>query len=68
MPQFKIDGKFLEIIMNIVYEQNVQLLNIICEEEEMNPKQIQKLIPNRFELKKQLLEYIAENAPETIKK
>ena len=34
----------------------------------MNPKQIPKLIPNRFELKKQLLEYIAENAPETIKK
>ena len=59
MHLYNIDGKFLEIIVNLIYEQNIQLLDIICQEEELNILKIQKLIPNQFELKKQLLEYIS---------
>lgn len=59
--KYSIDGKFLEIIVNLVYEQNLQLLEIICEEEELNKVQIRKLIPNQFILKKQLLEFIHTN-------
>lgn len=56
-----IDGKFLEIIVNLVYEQNLQLLEIICQEEQLNKVHIRKLLPNQFELKKQLIQYIDIN-------
>ena len=54
-----VDGKFLEIILNIVYEQNIQLLEIISREEDVSKLTLQKLLPNQYEMKKQLLKYLS---------
>lgn len=58
MPSFKMDIKFLEIIVNLVREQNEQLLSIISEEEHISKKELAIFIPTKFELKAQLLDYL----------
>lgn len=57
MPPYKLDKKFLEILINLVRDQNVQLLEIIAEEENMSKRELTTFIPTRFMLKKMLLEH-----------
>lgn len=54
MPVYKIDKKFLEIIINLVREQNEQLLTIIAENENVSKRSLAPLIPTKFELKQML--------------
>lgn len=50
-----INVKFLEILMNIVYEQNRQLLQIIAETEELSYRDVMRLLPSPYEIKKSIL-------------
>lgn len=58
MPAYKMDVKFLEIIINLVREQNEQLLAIISEEENISKKDLAKFVPTTFTLKALLLDYL----------
>jgi hypothetical protein len=49
--------KFLEILCNLVHEQNTQLLTIICTQEDIDIKKAFKMLPSRYEIKKQLVNY-----------
>jgi hypothetical protein len=51
---YNINVKFLEILTNLVREQNMQLLQILCEEENLNYRELVKDIPSRFELKRMM--------------
>jgi hypothetical protein len=49
-----INVKFIEIIVNLVREQNMQLIQIIAEEEKLSYLELTKLIPSTYQLKKEL--------------
>jgi hypothetical protein len=49
-----INVKFIEILVNLVREQNMQLIQIIAEEEKLNYLELIKLIPSTYQLKKEL--------------
>lgn len=56
MPPYKLDKKFLEILVNLVRDQNVQLMDIIAEEENISRRELSEFIPTRFMLKKMLVD------------
>lgn len=49
-----INVKFIEILINLVREQNIQLIQIIAQEENLNYLDMIKLIPSTYQLKKEL--------------
>jgi hypothetical protein len=49
-----INVKFIEILVNLVREQNMQLIKIIAEEEKLNYLELAKLVPSTYHLKKEL--------------
>jgi hypothetical protein len=49
-----INVKFIEILVNLVREQNMQLIQIIANEEKLNYLELVKLIPSTYQLKKEL--------------
>jgi hypothetical protein len=49
-----INVKFIEILVNLVREQNIQLIQIIAQEENLNYLDMIKLIPSTYQLKKEL--------------
>ena len=49
-----INVKFIEILVNLVREQNMQLIQIIAEEEKLSYLELIKLIPSTYQLKKEL--------------
>lgn len=55
MQPYKVDKKFLEILVNLVREQNEQLLSAIAEDKEINKRHLQRFLPSKFELKEMLL-------------
>lgn len=55
---YTLDGKYLEIIMNIIREQNLQLLNIIADNEKISKKTLLELIPTKFIMKSEILSYV----------
>lgn len=61
MHPYKIDAKFLEIIINLIREQNEQLLSIIAEEEEVSKRVLVPFLPLRHELMHQLNVFVASS-------
>lgn len=57
-----INVKVLEILCNIIQEQNIQLLQLISQEENIDLKELSKLIPSRYEIKKMLNNYCLEKS------
>lgn len=57
-----INVKVLEILCNIIQEQNIQLLQLISQEENIDLKELSKLIPSRYEIKKMLNSYCLEKS------
>ncbi len=57
----KLDGKFLEILVNIIRDQNIQLLSEIAENEGVNKKDLLKMIPLKFTLKSELMSFVAKD-------
>lgn len=51
MDKTDINVKFLEILVNIVREQNMQMLKIIAEEENLDIRELIKLVPTNYQLK-----------------
>lgn len=49
-----INVKFIEVLVNLVREQNMQLVQIIAEEEKLSYLELAKLIPSTYQLKKEL--------------
>jgi predicted transcriptional regulator len=49
-----INVKFIEILVNLVREQNMQLIQIIAEEEKLSYLELIKLVPSTYQLKKEL--------------
>lgn len=49
-----INVKFIEVLVNLVREQNMQLIQIIAEEEKLNYLELLKLVPSIYQLKKEL--------------
>lgn len=49
-----INVKFIEILVNLVRDQNMQLIQIIANEEKLNYLELAKLIPSTYQLKKEL--------------
>ena len=49
-----INIKFIEILVNLVREQNLQLIQIIAEEEKLNYLELIKLVPSTYQLKKEM--------------
>ena len=60
-----INVKLLEILCNIVQEQNTQLLQVISKEENIDLRELSKLIPSRYEIKKMLNNYCLEKSNST---
>lgn len=58
MQEYKLDVKFLEIIVNLVREQNEQLLTIVAEQEKISKKKLAVYIPTKFALKQMILQYL----------
>jgi hypothetical protein len=58
MQEYKLDVKFLEIIVNLVREQNEQLLTIVAEQEKISKKKLAMYIPTKFALKQMILQYL----------
>jgi predicted transcriptional regulator len=54
MDKTDINIKFLEILVNIVREQNMQLLKIIAEEENLDIRELVKLVPTNYQLKQNI--------------
>lgn len=50
----KINVKFIEVLVNLVHEQNLQLIQIIAKEENLNYLELAKLVPSTYQLKKEL--------------
>jgi len=63
MPPYKIDVKFLEIIVNLVREQNEQLLIIISENENLSKRDLAAFIPSKFALKDMMLALLNGQEP-----
>ena len=57
--------KLLEILCNIVHEQNTQLLQIISVEENIDLRELSKLLPSRYEIKKMLINHRFEKSNST---
>lgn len=55
----------LEILCNLIQEQNIQLLQIISQDENIDLKELSKLIPSRYEIKKMLTNYRCEKSNST---
>lgn len=51
MDKTDINVKFLEILINIIREQNIQLLKIIAEEEKLDLRELIKLVPSNYQIK-----------------
>ena len=49
-----INVKFIEILVNLVREQNMQLIQIIAEEENLSYLELAKFVPSTYQLKKEL--------------
>ena len=49
-----INVKFIEVLVNLVREQNMQLIQIIAEEEKLNYLELIKLVPSIYQLKKEM--------------
>jgi hypothetical protein len=61
MQAYKMDSKFLEILVNIVREQNEQLLTIIAHEEDISQRTLAHFLPVRYDLTKQLNAFVASS-------
>jgi hypothetical protein len=57
--------KMLEILCNLIQEQNIQLLQVISQEENIDLKELSKLVPSRYEIKKMLNNYRCEKSNST---
>lgn len=53
--------KYLEIVTNLIREQNEQLLYIISEKENIPLKPLLKLLPSRYKLNKELMDFVGKN-------
>ena len=49
--------KLIEILMNLILDQNRQLLQIIAQEEELNFRDIMKMLPSQYEISKSLSQF-----------
>ena len=49
-----INIKFIEVLVNLVREQNMQLIQIIAEEEKLSYLELAKLVPSTYQLKKDM--------------
>jgi predicted transcriptional regulator len=49
-----INVKFIEVLVNLVREQNMQLIKIIAEEEKLSYLELAKLVPSTYQLKKEM--------------
>jgi len=56
----KMDGKFLEVLVNILRDQNIQLLTEIAENEKLNKRQLLSLVPLKFTLKSELMTFVSK--------
>jgi hypothetical protein len=57
--------KMLEILCNLIQEQNIQLLQVISKEENIGLKELSKLVPSRYEIKKMITNYRCEKSNST---
>jgi hypothetical protein len=60
-----INVKMIEILCNIIQEQNIQLLQIISSEENIDLKSLSQLVPSRYEIKKNIHNYLREKSNST---
>lgn len=56
----KVDGKFLEVLVNIVRDQNIQLLTEIAENEKLSKRQLLNMVPLKFALKSELMSFVSK--------
>jgi hypothetical protein len=56
----KVDGKFLEVLVNIVRDQNIQLLTEIAENEKLSKRQLLNMVPLKFTLKSELMSFVSK--------
>jgi hypothetical protein len=56
----KVDGKFLEMLVNIVRDQNIQLLTEIAENEKLSKRQLLNMVPLKFALKSELMSFVSK--------
>jgi hypothetical protein len=61
MQPYKMDSKFLEILVNLIREQNEQLLTIIAQEEDISQRILAQFLPLRYDLTKQLNAFVASS-------
>ena len=60
-PLIEIDGKFLEILVNIIRDQNIQLLKEIAENEGLDAQEVMEMVPLKFALKSALMSFVAKD-------
>lgn len=58
---YKLNIKFVEVLANIIYEQNTQLIQIIAEEEKLNYRDLIKIIPTQYQIKKTMNCFVEEH-------
>ena len=63
--EHKLNIKFIEILANLVYQQNVQLLQILAEKENISYRDLVTLIPSPYHIKKSLNLFATQRSSET---
>jgi predicted DNA-binding ribbon-helix-helix protein len=58
---YQLNVKFVEVLANIIYEQNTQLIQIIAEEEKLNYRDLIKIIPTQYQIKKNMNCFVEEH-------
>lgn len=66
--EHKLNIKFVEILANLVYEQNKQLLQIIAEEQKLSYKKVINILPTQYQIKKNMASITNgdQRAPDTV--
>lgn len=55
--KMNVNIKLIEILMNLILDQNRQLLQIIAQEEDLNFRDIMKMLPSQYEISKSLSQF-----------
>lgn len=62
LKKMNVNIKLIEILMNLILDQNRQLLQIIAQEEELNFRDIMKILPSQYEISKSLSQFYSNHS------
>jgi len=58
----KMPPYILEIIMNILYQQNIQMIKTIAEEEDVPLYKIAHIVPSPYKIKEMIKDYVSSSS------